>query len=138
MASTHSHGLYTLSRPLHTLTVSIGTLTSHDPYWHAMSLACTVIAYFLHSLGLYCHSQGLFMHFNGLFINPQVTIGNFATSIHCKDKMQHIFPDKELRGHSPNSYIHVSVCDLYIPTIGLHVLLQENWWTDRGITHRDT
>jgi hypothetical protein len=45
---------------------------------------------------------------------------------------KHIFPEKELGGHSPNSYIHVSVCDLYIPTIGLHVLLQENRWTDHG------
>jgi hypothetical protein len=29
-------------------------------------------------------------------------------------------------------YIHVSVYDLNIPTIGLHILLQENSWTDRG------
>jgi hypothetical protein len=49
-----------------------------------------------------------------------------------------------MRGHSPNSYIHVSVSDfsvsdLYIPTIGLTILLQENRWTDRGsiqIAHR--
>ena len=32
--------------------------------------------------------------------------------------VQKQFPEKELRGHSPNSYIHVSVSDLYIPTIG--------------------
>ncbi len=52
---------------------------------------------------------------------------------------KHIFPEKERRGHSPNSYIHVSVCDLYIPTIGLHFLLQENMWTHRKniqIAHR--
>ncbi len=48
------------------------------------------------------------------------------------ENSKHIFPEKELHGHSPNSYIHVSVCDLYIPTIGLHILLQENRW-DRGI-----
>jgi hypothetical protein len=30
------------------------------------------------------------------------------------------------------SYIHVSVSDLNIPTIGLPILLQENRWTDRG------
>jgi hypothetical protein len=29
----------------------------------------------------------------------------------------------KLRGPSPNSYIHVSVRDLYIPTIGLPILL---------------
>jgi hypothetical protein len=36
-----------------------------------------------------------------------------------------IFPEKELRGHSPNLHIPVSVSDLYIPTIALHILLQE-------------
>jgi hypothetical protein len=41
----------------------------------------------------------------------------------------------KLRSLSPNSYIHVSVRDLYIPTIGLlHILLQENKWTDHGNT----
>jgi hypothetical protein len=33
--------------------------------------------------------------------------------------------EKELRGHSPNFHIHVSVSDLYIPTIDLPILLQE-------------
>jgi hypothetical protein len=36
-----------------------------------------------------------------------------------------IFPEKQLPGHSPNIHIHVSVSDLYIPTIDLPVLLQE-------------
>jgi hypothetical protein len=36
----------------------------------------------------------------------------------------------KLLGLCPNSYIHVSVSDLYIPTIGLPILLQENRWTD--------
>jgi hypothetical protein len=42
-------------------------------------------------------------------------------------------------GLSSNSYIHVSVSDLNIPTIGLPILLQENSWIDRGniqIAHR--
>jgi hypothetical protein len=34
-----------------------------------------------------------------------------------------IFLEKELRGHSTNFHIHVSVRDLYIPTIGLPFLL---------------
>jgi hypothetical protein len=54
---------------------------------------------------------------------------------HCKDTIpnsKQIFPDKELRGHSPNSYIHVSVSDLNIPTIGLPILQQENRWTNGG------
>jgi hypothetical protein len=31
----------------------------------------------------------------------------------------------ELRGHSPNFHIHVSVSDLYIPQIDLPILLQK-------------
>jgi hypothetical protein len=36
-----------------------------------------------------------------------------------------MFPEKEYRGLSPNFHIHVSVSDLYIPTIGLPILLEE-------------
>ncbi len=32
------------------------------------------------------------------------------------------------RGLSPSLHIHVSVSDLFIPTIGLPILLQENMW----------
>jgi hypothetical protein len=56
---------------------------------------------------------------------------DYTTKIHYTENSKHIFPEKELRGHSPNSYIHVSVCELYIPTSGLPSLLQENRWTDR-------
>ncbi len=39
----------------------------------------------------------------------------------------------KLCGLSFSSYIHVSVGDLYIPPIGLPILLQEfNGWNDRG------
>jgi hypothetical protein len=46
--------------------------------------------------------------------------------------MKQIFPEKELRGHSSNFHIHVSVSDLYIPTMDLPILLQENMWTNHG------
>ncbi len=36
-----------------------------------------------------------------------------------------IFPEKEHRGLSPNFHIHASVSNLYIPTIGLPILLEE-------------
>ncbi len=36
-----------------------------------------------------------------------------------------IFPEKEYRGLSPSFHIHASVSDLYIPTIGLPILLEE-------------
>ncbi len=52
---------------------------------------------------------------------------------HSTENLKQIFPEKELRGHhSPNFHIHVSVSDLYIPTIDLPILLQENMWTDSG------
>ena len=54
-----------------------------------------------------------------------------AKILQYTEKSKHIFPEKKLRGRSPNSYIHVSVDDLYIPTIGLPIMLQENRWTDR-------
>jgi hypothetical protein len=38
----------------------------------------------------------------------------------------YVFPEEELRGLSPNFYIHVSVSDLYIPRIGPHIWLQQN------------
>jgi hypothetical protein len=45
--------------------------------------------------------------------------------LHYKENGKQIFPERELHGHSPNFYIHVSVSDLYFPTIDLHILLQE-------------
>ncbi len=41
------------------------------------------------------------------------------------ENSKQIFPEKELRRHSPNFHIHVSVSDLYNPTINLSILLQE-------------
>jgi hypothetical protein len=38
----------------------------------------------------------------------------------------------ELRGLSPNSYIHVSVSDVYIPIVGPHIWLQQKRQTDPG------
>jgi hypothetical protein len=56
-------------------------------------------------------------------------------TVHCKDtepKIEKIFPERKLCGLSPNFYIHMFVSDLYIPTIGLPIWLQENRWTDLG------
>jgi hypothetical protein len=41
------------------------------------------------------------------------------------ENVKQIFPEKEYRGLSPNFHIHVSVSELYIPTMGLPVLLEE-------------
>jgi len=46
--------------------------------------------------------------------------------MHCTENRMDVFPEKELRSLSPNSCIHVSVSDLYVPRIGPHVFLQQN------------
>jgi hypothetical protein len=41
------------------------------------------------------------------------------------ENLKQIFPEKEYRGLSPDFPIHVSVSELYIPTMGLPFLLEE-------------
>ncbi len=41
------------------------------------------------------------------------------------ENLKEIFPEKEYRGLSPNFHIHVSLSELYIPTMGLPILLEE-------------
>ncbi len=38
----------------------------------------------------------------------------YSLQRHNTENLKQIFPEKELRGHSPNFHIHVSVSDLYI------------------------
>jgi hypothetical protein len=40
------------------------------------------------------------------------------TAMHCTENLKQIFPEMKLLDLVPNFYIHVSVSDLYIPTIG--------------------
>jgi hypothetical protein len=44
------------------------------------------------------------------------------------ENLKQIFPEKEYWGHSPNFHIHVSVSELYIPTVGLPFLLRIFRW----------
>jgi hypothetical protein len=48
------------------------------------------------------------------------------------ENLKQIFPEKEYRGLSPNFHIHVSVSELYIPTMGLPFPAGGNMWTDPG------
>ncbi len=60
--------------------------------------------------------------------------------MHFKEISIYVFPEKELRGLSPNFHIHVPVSDLYVPGIGPPIFLQQNRQTDRGkiqIAHRN-
>ncbi len=59
---------------------------------------------------------------------PRIS-GNALQRTNAENAKQ-IFPEKE--GHRLNFHIHVSVRDLYIPTIDLPILLQENMLTDPG------
>ncbi len=52
--------------------------------------------------------------------------------MHCNENPIYVFPEKEMRGLSPNFHIHVSVSNLYIPRIVSHIFLQQNRQTDHG------
>ncbi len=55
---------------------------------------------------------------------------------HNTENLKQIFSEKKLLGVSHNFHIHVSVSDSYIPSSGLHILLQENMGTDFGNIHK--
>jgi hypothetical protein len=64
------------------------------------------------------------MHKSRTIINPLNLLA------HCTENMKHIFPKMKLRSIITNSYIHVSVSDLYIPRIGLPNWPQQNKHAD--------
>ncbi len=51
--------------------------------------------------------------------------------MHCNQNFIYVFSELKLCGLIPNSYIHVSVSDSYMPRIGLPIRLQQNRQTDR-------
>jgi hypothetical protein len=53
-------------------------------------------------------------------------------ALHCTENLINVFPVMKLCGLVPNSYLHVSVSDLYIPRIGLRIWLPQNRQTDPG------
>ncbi len=55
----------------------------------------------------------------------QIPLRKAALQRHNTENSKQIFPEKELWGLSPYFHIHVSESDLYIPMIGLPILLQE-------------
>jgi hypothetical protein len=56
---------------------------------------------------------------------------------HNTENSKQVFPEEELRGLSPNFYIHVSLSNLYIPTIGLPAgKVDQSWeYINRSQTH---
>jgi hypothetical protein len=59
---------------------------------------------------------------------------HYTLQRHNTENLNQLFPDEELRGLIPNSTFMClwAINILYIPTIRLPILLQENMWTDRG------
>ncbi len=72
--------------------------------------------------------------FNIIFLGRFIETAHFMSTQqrYNVDNSKQIFLGKKLRGYSVNSYIRVSVSDLYIPLIGLPILLQENRWAEHG------
>jgi hypothetical protein len=50
--------------------------------------------------------------------------------LHYTENPIDVFPKMKLRGFVPNSYIHLSVSDLYIPRIALPTGLRQNRQTN--------
>jgi hypothetical protein len=57
---------------------------------------------------------------------------DFLPATHCTENPIYVFPEMKLRGLVPNSYIHVSVSNFYIPRIGLPIWLHQNKQADPG------
>jgi hypothetical protein len=69
-------------------------------------------------LFLYCFSHIFYIFWDKV---GHSIVKRFWT--HCTKNSKQIFPEMKLRVLSPNFYFHVSVSDLYIPMIGLPILL---------------
>jgi hypothetical protein len=76
-----------------------------------------------------------------IVINKSDVSGQDHTAKTKAENLKLIFPEKEYRGLSPNFHIHVSVSELYIPTMCLPFLLEElyvdrSWeYINRSQTH---
>jgi hypothetical protein len=73
-------------------------------------------------------------------LDPQVSDLGITLQRQNAENLKQIFPEKDNRGLSPNFHIHVSVSELYIPTMGLPFLLEEifgrSWeYINRSQTH---
>jgi hypothetical protein len=55
-----------------------------------------------------------------------------TSNLHCTENSIYVFPEMKLHRIIPNSYIHVSVIDLYIPRIGRSIWLQHNMQINPG------
>jgi hypothetical protein len=61
-----------------------------------------------------------------------VSLECIGKKMHCTENPIYVFLEMKLCSLVPNSYIPVSVSDLFIPRIRLPIWLQHNWQTDPG------
>jgi hypothetical protein len=73
----------------------------------------------------YVEGRGLGRRVEGCLVQQCLDIRDGCRLLHCTENSTHIFPEMKLHGLVPNFHIPVSVCDLYIPVIGLPILLQQ-------------
>jgi hypothetical protein len=66
-------------------------------------------------------------------LSSQLLLATPTLQRHNTENSKQTFQGKELRDYRSNSYIHVSVSDIYISLIGgLPILLQKNRWAERS------
>ncbi len=80
----------------------------------AVSISTEVRLYYTAGLGYFLSKIGL------------ATLCAPALQRHNTENAKQLFSEEKLLGLSPNFHISVYVSDLYIPTIGQTILLQEN------------
>ncbi len=86
----------------------------------------TLFCLWIHNPAFFSLCRGLFLYIYSLYTCLHLLPFLPMWDVHCTEIPIYVFLEMKLRGFIPNSYIHVSVSDLYIPRIGLHIWLQQN------------
>ena len=90
-------------------------------------------------------------HLYWIFTGPSFAV-QLLVRLHCTENWIYIFSEKELRSLIPDSYIHVSVSDLYIPgsvhifswsrigrpIVGIYKSLTDTWTWKLGLRPRNS
>ena len=85
------------------------TALIREPQLRHLILQPVIFRFFLPAI----HSQNFLISFNQIKKKYQWYFYNESVCLHCTKNRIYVFPEEELRGFSPKSYIHVAVSDLY-------------------------
>jgi hypothetical protein len=97
----------------------------HESYLAAFDGGTCTIVHCTHKLYYICQYLYTVIHYTGTsagacdFLICSDSGAGVSASAHRNENPIYVFPEKELRDLSPKFHIHVSVNDLFIPTIGL-------------------